>query len=368
MDKERKSMVVNLKAFTCKAFILCMNFSFVISMSQLHNTPFGQYTEFLFYLCGILFFIFHFVSSAKFQWKAILEILVLVCVGLVAMRVSGGATLLKLVLFFAITQDVELDDVLISYKWSLVIPSVSIALLSLTGVVDLYFRGAKVALEFGMQNPNTVPVIVFAIIVAFNLQREERLNGKILLVEAIVCFFLYYFCRARTAGIVFTLYIVLLVLFRNAKRVNRMMVGLQYLFLILVCVSIAVAILFHSRTVIWYQINNMLSGRPRAWDLYLTRYGIKFFGQKIDLTIAALDNAYLRLIIQYGILTFMAYLYLFVHLSRYAYKNENMVLIFSVIAYELYFMAEFGPILINFCPVLMYEAHLLMNRVQSGEV
>lgn len=360
-------MVVDRKSFTCNAFLLCMNFSFVISMSQLHNTLFGNYAELLFSLCGMLFFIFHFISSAKFQWKTIIEIVALICVGVVAMFISGGATLLKLVLFFAITQDVKLKDVLSGYKWSLAIPSVIVALLSLTGVIDLYYKGAKIALGFGMQNPNTVPVIVFAIIVAFNLQKEEQLNGKVFLVEAVACLLLYYFCRARTAGIIWGMYIILLVLFRNAKRVSKVVAAFQYLFLICAIASITIAVLFHSRTEIWYQINNVLSGRPWAWDLYFTRYGIQFFGQRIDLTIAALDNAYLRLLIQYGLLAFVVYLCLFVKISRYAYMNGKVVLFFSVIAYELYFMAEFGPILVNFCPVLMYEAALLMNRMQNGE-
>lgn len=360
-------MVVDRKSFTCNAFLLCMNFSFVIGMSQLHNTLLGNYAESLFFLCGILFFVFHFVSSAKFQWKSIIDIVALICVGVVAMFISGGATLLKLVLFLAVTQDVKLKDVLGGYKWSLVIPSVIVALLSLIGVIDLYYKGAKVALKFGMQNPNTVPVIVLAIIATFNLQKEENLNGKVLFLEAVVCLLLYYFCRARTAGIILSMYIILLVLFRNAKRVSKVAAAFQYLFLLFAIASITVAVLFHSRTAIWYQINDVLSGRPWAWDLYFTRYGIKFFGQRIDLTIAALDNAYLRLLIQYGFLTFVAYSCLFVKISRYAYINGKVVLFFSVIAYELYFMAEFGPILVNFCPVLMYEATLLMNRTQNGE-
>lgn len=211
------------------------------------------------------------------------------------------------------------------------------------------------------------PVIVFAIIVAFNLQNEEQLNGKVFLTETVVGLLLYYFCRARTAGIILGMYIILLVLFRNEKRLSKVVAVSQYLFLIFAIASIAIAVLFHSRTAIWYQINNVLSGRPWAWDLYFTRYGIHFLGQRIDLTIAALDNAYLRLLIQYGLLTFIAYSCLFVKISRYAYINGKVVLFFSVIAYELYFMAEFGPILINFCPVLMYEATLLINRMQSGE-
>lgn len=338
-----------------------MNFSFVIGMSQLHNTLLGNYAELLLLLCGIFFFFFHFIPSASFQWKSIIGIVALICVGIIAMRVSGGPTLLKLVLFFAMTQDVKIDDVMTGFIWSLIIPFVCIALLSVFGVIGLRYTGEKNALEFGMQNPNTVPVIIFAIIVAFNLRNQEMLNRKILFIESVICIFMYYLSGARTAGIVLLLYIVALILSKNVNRINRILWWLQYLFLVFGLVSIAVAILFRNRTEIWIQFNNLLSGRPLAWDLYLTKYGIKFWGQRIDLNRGALDNAYLRLLIQYGILTFSVYMVLFVQLSRYSYKKDNIILLLSVIASELYCMAEFGPILINFCPVLMYEACLLIN-------
>lgn len=360
-------MIVRQKTFTCKAFLLCMNFSFVIAMSQLDNIFLGKCFETIFSLCGIFFFVLHFMSTDKIQWETILKISALIFIGLVAMSFSGGATLLKLVLFFAVVQKVELNDVLDGYKWSLIIPFVFIVILSLMGIIELYYPGKKIAVEFGMKNPNTVPVIVFSIIVTFNLQKEDRYSSKMLIVETIISFLLYYFCRARTAAVVLLWYIVSLILFRNTKKISKVVVCLQYLFFFLACVSVAVAILFHSRTAIWNQINSLLSGRPWAWDLYLTQYGIKFFGQRINFTIAALDNAYLRLLIQYGFLTFFAYLFLFVQVSRFAYKNKKIVLLLSVIAYELYFMAEFGPILINFCPVLIYEAFLLMNQRQNGE-
>lgn len=355
-------MLVNQKIFTCKAFLLCMNFSFVISMSQLHNTLFGEYVETLFSLCGLFFFVLHFISSAKIQWRTLLVISVLILVGLIAVNFSGGATLLKLVLFFAVTQKVELRDVLEGYSWSLLIPFGFIVFLSLIGVVELYYSGPKVAIEFGLQNPNTVPVIVFSIIVAFNLKNEQNISGKVIAIEMFVSLLLYFLCRARTAGIILGCYLIGIVLFKNAKSIAHIFKPTQYMFLICMGASILIATFFRSRTAIWIQINNFLSGRPWAWDLYLTKYGINFWGQEIDLTIAALDNAYLRLLIQYGLLAFLAYFFIFIKISRFAFRNKKIILFLSIIAYELYFMAEFGPILINFCPVLMYEACLLVNQ------
>ena len=356
-------MVVDSKIFTCKAFMLCMNFSFVLSMSQLHNTVFGEYAELVLMMVSVLFFVMHFVSSAKFQWMTLFEIVVLIGIGLIALKVSGGATLLKL----GITQEVDRESVLKGYRWSLIIPSLFVAVLSLFGFVDLYYSGAKNAIEFGMQNPNTVPVIVLSILVAYNLQNECKLSGKIIVTEFVISILLYYFCKARTAVIILVCYLTGVFMLKRTGSIKKIFKPCQYVFLICAGASLLIATLFRSRTAMWLQINSILSGRPWAWDLYLTRYGIKLLGQPIDLTIAALDNAYLRLLIQYGILTFLIYLIFFVKISKYAYKNNKIVLLLSAMAYETYFMAEFGPVLVNFCPVLMYEACLLVNKKKDGE-
>ena len=360
-------MIIDSKVFTCKAFLLCMNFSFVISMSQLHDTIFGEYLEFIFSIVGIFFFVAHYILSAKIQWETLFKTVLLIIVGLIAMMSSGGATLLKLVLFFGITQQVDRKSILEGYRWSLLIPSAFVAALSLIGAVDLYYSGTKTAIGFGMQNPNTVPVIVFSIIVAYNLQNEYNISGRIIATEFITSFVLYYFCRARTAGIILVSYLIGILLFKKTSSIRGIFKPTQYIFVACAGVSILIANLFRSRTIRWLQINSILSGRPWAWDLYLTKYGIKFWGQNIDLTIAALDNAYLRILVQYGVLTFLIYLIFFIGISRYAYKNNKIVLLLSIIAYEIYFMAEFGPILINFCPILMYEAYLLVNQKKSGE-
>ncbi len=359
-------MLVSHKKITCKAFLICMNFSFVIGMSELHSTIVGEYIELFFSVVGLFLFVLHFIPAAKFRWKSILKIIIFILIGLVAMKASGGATLLKLVLFCTITQDVEMKDVLDAYMWSLIIPLIFIASLSLIGVIDLYYIGGKNAIKFGMQNPNTVPVIVMAILVAFNLQNEWYLSKKTIVIELSISILLYLLCRARTAGIILVGYLVSIAVFKNVKSIHKIFKPIQYLFLIGAVISILIAILFGSRTMLWIQINSILSGRPLAWNLYLTKYGIDFWGQPIDLLIAALDNAYLRLLIQYGVLTFLVYFYMFLRISKHAFIYKKTVLLLSIVAYEVYFLMEFGPILINFCPVLMYESCLLLNRKRSN--
>ena len=69
LREKRENMVVDRKSFTCNAFLLCMNSSFVISMSQLHNTLFGNCAELLFSLCYFSFFtLFHRQNSSGKQF------------------------------------------------------------------------------------------------------------------------------------------------------------------------------------------------------------------------------------------------------------------------------------------------------------
>lgn len=360
-------MIVDKKVFTSKAFLWCMNFSFVLGMSQLDNTLFGKCIETVFVLCGIFFFMLHFMTSAQIQWKAFIGLAFLIVVGLIALWFSGGATLLKLVLFFAITQKVSSEEILKSFIQSLMIPLSFTIILSLLGVLDLYYEGEKNALEFGMINPNTIPVIVFAIIVAYNLLNEKRITNKIVFFELIISCLLYYFCKARTAGIILSMYIVCVGIFKKKKKISGAFWILQYTFLLGTLASYVIIYGFRERTPFWLGINNILSGRPWAWDLYFSQYGVKFLGQYVDLTMAALDNAYLRSLIQYGFLVFCVYLFIFVLMSRYAYKNNKIVLLASIVAYEAYFMAEFGPMLINFNSVLMYGACIMLNYRKNDE-
>ena len=358
-------MVINKKKFTTEGFLWCMNVSFVIGMSQLHDTILGNFIEIVALLGGLYFCAIHFTFSAQIKIKSFLQLILLIAIGLIALVFSRGATLLKLVLFFAITQNTDLNDILKSFMRSLIAPLVFVGGLSILGVLNLYYEGQKDAIEFGMSNPNTVSVIVFSILVAYNLINEDRINAKIITIEFIICAVLYSLCKTRTAGGILLGYLICIAIFKNRSWIIKVFRVFQYTFPIGAMVSYCVAVAFRSRTSFWIQVNTILSGRLWAWDLYLSKYKIKFFGQPIDLSVAALDNAYLRILIQYGVITFFVYLIVFVFISRYAYKKGKIILFFSIISYELYFMAEFGPILANCCPILLYAAHILVNEKQK---
>lgn len=358
-------MIIDTKKFTCMSFLLCMNFSFVIGMSQLHSTMMGKCLEVLLLLLGMIFFVLHFWRKEKITLSYFLIVVVLALIGMVTFKTSGGLTLLKMILFFMIVKDVDKHSVLKYFYLSLLLPMSFVAISAFIGITNLHYTGAKMAVCFGMQNPNTVPVIVFAVIIAINLQYEQKFDLKMLVIEGIISWMLFYFCRSRTAGMVLVCYLLALFVLNLSKSpqiIKPFLYLLQYMFPLCMIFSIIIAVKFKSRTATWLKINNVLSGRPLAWNRYLTKYGVSFWGQRIDFEMGGLDNAYMRILIQYGILVLIIYLALFLFISIFAYKNNRMILLISVIAYEIYFLGEFGPILVNFCTVSMFTACLIVNR------
>ena len=96
---------------------------------------------------------------------------------------------------------------------------------------------------------------------------------------------------------------------------------------------------------------------------------IHLFGNNMTLNTDALDNGFLYLVIYYGVSMLVIYNFMFIYISKYAYKNKKGVLFFTIIACELYCLGESTPLSFTYSPVLLYFASLIMNEktVQEDE-
>ena len=363
---ENKQKGIN---FTCHAFIWCMNISFIISMSQLYDYEVFHYVVIFLDVIAVLFLFYHYALAKGLQIKTAIFTAVAVVVGLVSYYYSHGPTILKLILFILAVQAVKEKKTLKFFYRSLILGFLIVLLTSFGGITaSTYYSQFKQAYSFGFQNPNTVPVILFAIMGGINIVYEDSLKVKHIILEFLATLSFYYFFKGRTALIICCLTFVLLLIDKPLKDTKFLKViawPFQFLFLILATFSYYVTIVYHSSNSQWKQINMLLSGRLYAWHGYYTRYGISVFGNRLSTEYyGALDNAYLQLLIKYGIVAFILYAVIFFILSRYAWKNNRWVLLTMIIASELYFLGEFGPMIVNFCPVILCFGCMLNNSEQ----
>ena len=357
--------------FTCHAFIWCMNISFVISMSQLYEYQFFHYVAVFLDVIAILFLFYHYIIARGLQIKTATFSAIAVVVGIISYISSDGPTILKLILFILAIQAVGERRILSYFYGSLILAFIIVMISSFAGLTTLtYYSRFKQAYRFGFQNPNTVPVVLFAIMSGVNIAHEKTLKFKHIVLELIVMLVSYYFCKGRTAFYICILTFVLLI-FRKPLQDTRFLKVVswpfQFLFLILAVFSYYVTIMYRAGNSNWQKLNLLLSGRLYAWQGYYSRYGISVFGNKLSTEYyGALDNAYLQLIIKYGLIAFILYAVIFVAISRYAWKNNRWVLFTRIISTEFYFLAEFGPMIVNFCPEILCFGCLL-NKDEAIE-
>lgn len=344
--------------FTCHAFIWCMNISFVISMSQLYEYQFFHYVAVFLDVIAALFLLFHYVLDRGLRIRTARFAVIAMAIGVISFFGSNGPTILKLILFVLAVQGTGEKRILAYFYRSLILGTVIVMLSAFGGLTTLtYYSRFKQAYSFGFQNPNTVPVVLFAILSAINIAHEDSLKIKHIILEFVATLLFYYFCKGRTAFYICMLMFLLLIIrkpLQNTKFLKVVAWPFQFLFLILAAFSYYITMMYQAGSTQWQNFDFLLSGRLYAWQSYYKLYGISIFGSRLNTEYyGALDNAYLQLLLKYGVVAFILYAAIFIVISRYAWKNNRWVLFTMIIASEFYFLAEFGPMIVNFCPVLL---------------
>lgn len=105
-----------------------------------------------------------------------------------------------------------------------------------------------------------------------------------------------------------------------------------------------------------------MSGRLYYWQGFIQTYGYQAFGNNMSLNKNPLDNSFLYLLIYNGYIALIIYNIIFLYISNYAYKKNNILLFITVIATEVYCFTESTPLNFSFSPVLLYFASLIMTK------
>lgn len=361
---------ITLKDLFSIIFFFCMNLSITLGLSQFHSPNAGQGVELLLIFFGMAIVVLEYIFYSRIRISSAVFICLALIIGIMSFIFSGGTTILKLVTFVLIAKELDVAKMIKYNNIPLFILFMCVVLSSFVGITAAsYYGEGKIAYRFGFQNPNSVPVFIFAFITGYNLICKSIKLKTILVEAAVTGVGVYYLCQSRTASLTLGVYLLaLLFVFKHhgEQFFKYLLKPMQYLFVVGIILSYCAANNFSPSDSFWIEVNLLFSGRFAAWQNYLVTYGTNLFGSTIDTSLfGALDNGYLQLLIRYGISALLMYGAIFVYLSRYAYKQSDWVLLLTVVAYEVYFFNEFGPMLVNFCTPLLVVACLLMNSTKQ---
>lgn len=351
-----------------RVFFICINLSFFISISQLRNITFFYLFSYLLYPV-LLFCVFSKLwVYRRISLKTTLLVLFLLVLGVSTFLITRELTLLKIILLAFMLYHTNLQNVLKDYFISLMLAILFIITVCLLGIISFFYVGDyESAISFGFLNPNIVPIIILALFQVYNTKHSFSLTLKEINVELLIAIFTFICTQSRTGILIMIVYLLLvfisLQLDKKESRILKCPFFIaKYLFILLFITSFFLMSSYSVESGFYRHLNNLLSGRLLAWQNYFNIYSVKILGNNIDTTMfGSFDNSYLVLLLQFGLLTFLFYLILFYKLSDYCYKKKSWVIYSGIIATELYAVSEYGAILVNVCPSLIFAIWLVVN-------
>lgn len=199
--------------------------------------------------------------------------------------------------------------------------------------------------QYITKRSNMIYVVYFALVNLFMLKNKSLKFREIIIIE-ILGFFLYLYTGTRTG-------------FYCLIAEGAALMALKYKAVqdskVIKCLTILSPIIFtiinywinymYGSIPIFNIINSMLQNRLHYGKFFLDMYGLSIWGQRVETsfveeTYQVLDNAYLNLMIEYGLVILALWIWLNMCTFRYLFKQKRYTEIVVILGYLLYGFTE----------------------------
>ena len=371
-----------------KLFYFC--YLLILVGQMLSNVIFlHDFLDYIDYVAIFLLIVFIIRQSGKFDIKSVIKIVICSLIVCIVSVVSGDKKLLKLILFIIAIKDVSFDEFIkkdFLFKFVLMILVLFLFAMGFTNPTNAYRADGIIRYSMGFQHPNNFSVYTLSLCFdcIYVYKNKKNLFQYILIFISFIAN--YYLADSRTG--VFILFFVLLYLFIPKKLIIKIMENkivklfITNLFVILFILSLFCTVNYvGKRNEFIYQIDAITSRRVFLANQYLKKYpAVSLFGHNmietsryIDLEInphyLPLDNAYMYILLRFGVLVVALLIYLYFVTIKCAYKMKNYTLIFVLTLWTTYAVMEATYISIDYNPFLLaFSYAFYVNRNHKKDI
>lgn len=297
------------------------------------------------------------IQGEKYDIKAIIGILVIICLSVISNIYTKNSTFLYLAGFIIASKDIQ-NESIIKYDIKIKIFSLIFVMiccwLGLADNVISYRSDGTIRYSLGFNHPNTIGMCLFSIccgIMYLYYNKQKPIKYILALLAYIGC---TYICDSRASQIGIILLILLSIILPKIKKNGVTKFIFQYMHIILFVLSIVITILYSNGFEIAKTLDKTFNTRIYWMSRFYNYYGFNMFGHFFAdygirgyNALGVLDNAYIHLVIHYGIImTTVIFIALTIFLKK-AYLEENMNVFIYIIPVLIYGLMEkniFEPI------------------------
>ena len=318
------------------------------------------------------------VQSSKYKVKSIILIVLCIVISLISWKVSNSSEIAVLIIFVVSLKNIKFNDIVsfdIKAKITLVATILIFYALGLTDVYYKYREDGRIRSSMGFSHPNIFGTYIFSICCEYIYLNYKKIKFYKVVGLVVVSFLVSYFSDSRTAQLSILIAVLFWCVFSKYNIFKYKVVNftLSILFLILTIISYVLGVLYSDNNGFVLKLDELLTGRIKCIDQFINEYDVKLFGNELELVgtreaeengISAkiLDNAYIKILLQYGLVSYLLFFILLFFGIKNAIKEKNYALCTMFLVYMIYGIFENALFLIRYNVFLMYLSNLVFFK------
>ena len=330
---------------------------------------------------------FQIVFSQSYTKNELIIIMIVTLPIVIATLLSGNRLMLSTWMFIVAAKDIDLDKTIFTAYKVLLIMIPLVVLLCLLGVIEnaILMRGSVQRFSLGFIHPNLLGLRIFQLIICHCYVHRNRLGKLNYIFIFLTVLFLIRVPNSKTAYIVTAILLFMLLLYTFVRKLTSeymIIFEKSLLFGSFCCVffSILLSYIDVNRYSVLKRMDKWMSSRfslcHGVWQLY----GVSPLGQKIYITENErklvgmktrlyLDNAYVSILLRYGILVFLIFAGGYLCLTKVMIIQKEYVLAIILFLYALYGVMESGLYMLTHNVFLITFSTLLYRKsiLNSGQ-
>ena len=239
-----------------------------------------------------------------------------------------------------------------------------------------FYRDGVIRNALGFNQPNALGFFLLSFFMEFVYLNRKNLK----IVNILVSFFpiIYFMINAGCRGAIISIFIfmifVLIMFFENksVKDKKNKAKGVTFnwlipIFVILTLISFYITYKYMNGNNLAIILDNLFSERIYLQSLFLNLYKVTIFGNEI-VYFDTLDNVYMRVLLNFGIIVWGLYLFIYHSIVKSALEKKDIVMLIIVFVFMIYGLMEWYIIRPGLNIFLIYFSSYLYNARNKKEI
>ncbi len=318
-----------------------------------------------------------FLQNPRYKTKTLIICIIYGLLQLFSYSITKSNQFIILFLFIVASKDIKEDEFIkkdLKFKLFLLIFLTICWLLGFSENVIKYRDDGKIRNSIGFNHPNSLGLCLFSIccgITYVNYNKKNIVKFIFPIISLIICTII---CDSRAAQIGIILLIIMQISLPYLKNKQKLLKFINISPLILLVLSYFITIQYGKGSGIAIELNKISNTRVFWMYTFYENYGINLFGHffesygsDVAYAMKVLDNAYMNLLIHYGLINTIIIVFTTIKLLKNAQTNKKYNIYIYMIPMLFYGLMEKNLFSLELNGALIYYSEILFFKNQKNK-